>query len=103
MADGGQPPVGEAGHHIGQLVEPGLPGDQRIEGRVRSSSSAILSRSAVVRGPLRAGGGGPHLAGADAEATRMERATQRKPHLLVAVPAEVDDRPLRGQQVDRAL
>ena len=69
----------------------------------RSRSSASASRSAVVRRPLRAGETRADLAGADAEAARVERAAQRKPDLAVAVPAEVDDRALGREQVQRAL
>ena len=69
----------------------------------RSRSSASASRSAVVRRPLRAGESGADLAGADAEAARVERAAEREPHLGVAVPAEVDDRALGREQVERAL
>ena len=43
------------------------------------------------------------LAGPDAEPTGVERAAERQPDLRVAVPAEVDDRALRREQVERAL
>ena len=33
----------------------------------------------------------------------MERSSQRKPDLAVAVPAEVDDRALGGEQLERPL
>src|ERR1700761_600844 len=34
VAERGQLPGGEPGHHVGQLVEAGLPAEQRVEGRV---------------------------------------------------------------------
>src|SRR5215218_3109672 len=34
VAEGGQPSVGEPGHHLGQLVEGRRPGQERLEGRV---------------------------------------------------------------------
>ena len=69
----------------------------------RSSSSASASRSAVVRRPLRAGERVPTWLARMPEATRVERAAQRKPDLAVAVPAEVDDRALGREQVERPL
>src|SRR6185503_5469970 len=44
-----------------------------------------------------------NLAGAETEASRVECAPERQPNLGVAVPAEVDDRALRAEQVERAL
>ena len=52
----------------------------------------------------RAGGGDrADLAGADAEAARVERAAERQLDLAVAVPAELDDRALGREQVERSL
>src|SRR4051812_38549326 len=34
VAQGGQPAVGQPGQHVGQLVEPRRPGEQRVERRV---------------------------------------------------------------------
>ena len=69
----------------------------------RSRSSASASRSAVVRRPLRAGEIVPDLARADGEAARVEGAAQRERDLGVAVPAEVDDRALGREQIERLL
>ena len=34
VAERRQAPRGQSGHHVGQLIEAGLPSDERVEGRV---------------------------------------------------------------------
>ena len=67
----------------------------------RSRSRASASRSAVVRRAAPGRRDRADLAGADAEPAGVEGAAQRQLHLAVAVPAEVDDRALRREQVQR--
>ena len=69
----------------------------------RSSSSASASRSAVVR---RSAPGRRHradLAGPQAQPAGVEAAAERERRRPVAVPAELDDRALRRQQLEGAL
>ena len=45
----------------------------------------------------------PDLAGADRQAALVERAAQREPDLVVAVPAQLEHRALGREQLERAL
>ena len=69
VAERRQTAGGQPRHHVRQLAEARLPGDERVEGRVPQQLECQSSRSAVVRRPLRARREGADLARADAEAT----------------------------------
>ena len=69
----------------------------------RSSSSASASRSAVVRRARGPGRAVPTWLARMPSRARVERASEREPDLGVAVPAEVDDRALGREQLERAL
>ena len=56
VAERRQAPGGQPGHHVGQLVEAGLPGEQRVEGRV--AQQVEREREPVGRRPARRGGPG---------------------------------------------
>src|SRR5712691_13485282 len=103
VAHGRQGPRGQSGHHLGQLVEVRLPGEERVEGGVAQQFEG--ERHAVGGRAARGAGRGDDadLARADAEATRVERPTKGEPNLGVAIPAEVDDGALDGEQVEGAL
>ncbi len=103
MAERRQAPRGQPGHHVGQLAEPGLPGDERVEGRVAQQVERECQPVGRRAAPAAGRGDRADLAGADAEAPRVERAAERQPHLGVAVPAEVDDGALGREQVERPL
>ena len=77
----GRLPAAKPGHHVGKLAEAGLPGDERVEGRV--AQQVERERQPVGRRAAPAAGRGERadLAGADAEAARVERAPQRQPNL----------------------
>src|SRR3954466_14753055 len=94
---------GEPSHHVGKLAEGRLPGDERVEGGVAQQVEG--ERQPVGRRAAGAPGRGERadLAGADAEPTRVERSTQRQLEFVVAVPAEVDDRALGREQLERPL
>ena len=87
----------------GSSPKSGLPGDEHVEGRI--PQQVECERQPVGRRAAPAAGRGDRadLAGADAEAPRVERAPERQPNLGVAVPAEVDDRAFGGEQVERPL
>src|SRR5680860_847679 len=103
MAERRQVPGCQLGHECGQLVEPGHTGDHCVVGRVAKK----------VKGECQPIGGGatatphrrdgPDLAGPDSEAPGMKGASEREPDLGVAVPGEVEDCALRGQQVQPKL
>ena len=69
----------------------------------RRRSRASVSRSAVVRRPRRAGATMPTWLALTDEPTRVEAAPERELVVVVAVPAELDDRALRRQQLQRPL
>ena len=79
------------------------PVSERVEGGV--AQQVECERQPVGRRAAPAAGRGERadLARADAEAARVEGAAQRQPDLDVAVPAEVDDRALGREQVERPL
>ena len=100
MADGRQRAVDETRHDCGQLLERGLPREQGVEGRVAEEVDGKCEplRMRVARAAH--GCNGTHLARADAETSGMERPTERQLDPGVAVPAEVEDRALRREQVE---
>ena len=93
----------EPGHHLGQCLEGGLAGQQGVEGRVPEQVEG--EREPVGRRPAPAScrGDRADLAGAHREATRVEGSAEPEGRLVVAVPAELDDRALRREQVQRLL
>src|SRR3954470_14205759 len=90
VAERGQASGGQALHDGRQLVEARLAGDERVERRVAQQvereGQPVGGRAA--RAPSRRHR--PHLAGAQAQASGVERAAQREAHLRVAVPAQVE-------------
>ena len=71
------------------------PGQQHVERRVASSSSARVSRSRWVRGAPSSRRDRPDLAGPDGEPRGVEGPAERERDRAVAVPAEVEDGALR--------
>src|SRR4051794_37356433 len=103
VAQGGQPAVGQPGQHVGQLVEPRGPGEQRVERRVPQQLQC--EREPV---PGRPGGAArrcdhAHLAGPQREPAGVEGTAEGQDHLPVAVPAELEDGALGVQQVQGTL
>src|SRR4051812_7660714 len=87
VAERGQAPLGEPGHHARQLLEARLARDERVEGRV--AQELQREREPVLR---RAPPGtrrreGPDLARPDPQPARVERAAERERDRGVAVPA----------------
>ena len=101
MAQRGQVAAGEPGQHLRQVVEGRLAGDQRVEGGVGEQVEG--EREPVGEGPARAAGRGDraHLAAAHHQPAGVEGLPQRQADPPVAVPAQLDDGALRGEQLQR--
>ena len=99
MTHGRQAPRGQPGHHLGQLVEVRLPGEERVEGGVAQQLEG--ERQTIGERPARGAGRGegPDLARADGEPAGVDRASQRETDLGVALPAAVDDGAFSGEQL----
>ncbi len=69
----------------------------------RSRSSASANRSDVVRRRAAGRRDGTDLAGADAQPAGVKCAPERQRDVAIAVPAEVDDRALAPEEVERLL
>ena len=100
----GRLPVGEPGHHVGQLGERRLAGEQRVEGRV--AQQVQRQRQPLGQRPVarRAGATGADLAGADGQPPGVERAA-RATRLTSASPYQLRSItvPSVRQQVERPL
>src|SRR5262245_27413914 len=92
-------PGREPRHQGWQLVERRHASDQRIEGGI--AQQVKRESSPVDQGPAAGPGGGDrtHLAGTDGEPRGVEGAPERELNLRIAVPGQVDDGALSGQQV----
>src|SRR3954466_4191648 len=87
VAERREAPRGEARHDGGQLVEARLAGHEHVERRV--AQQVERERQAVGRRAPRAAcrRDRSDLAGAQGEATRVERSAERELHVRIAVPA----------------
>src|SRR4051794_31333015 len=103
VTQGAELPGRELRHHVGQLLEPGGPGEEYVESRVAQQLEGErhpLGR----RTPIAAGRGHrADLTRTDRESVGVEPSSQRELHLGVAVPAQVHHRALPHDQVERAL
>src|SRR3954466_5524673 len=90
VAERRQAARGQARHDAGQLVEARLAGDEHVEGGVAQEVDRE-GQPVRRRAPRRAcRGDRPDLARAEPQAARVERAAQREPDIVVAVPAELE-------------
>src|SRR4051812_41648135 len=103
VAERREAPGRETRHDAGQLLEPRLAGDEHVERGI--AQQVERERQPVGHRAPRAPGrrDRPHLAGAEAEAVRVERPAERDADLRVAVPAQLDHRALGPEEVERAL
>src|SRR6476620_8465188 len=94
---------GELRQHVRQLLEPGGPGQQHVVRRVgeqlQREGHPLLRRTTTAAGC----GHRADLARPDRQPVGVEPAPQPERDLRVAVPAQLDDRALRDQEVEREL
>src|SRR5689334_1183093 len=101
VTESGKAAVGQARQDRGQLGERGPSADQRLEPVV--AQQVEREGEPVGVGPAVIGPDAAHLAAAHGQPAGVEELTQGHLDLLVAVPAQLHDRALRGEQLQRAL
>src|SRR3954453_13139911 len=103
VAERRQAPRGQPRHDVRQLAEARLPGHEHVERGVaeKVEGEGQTAGRRAPRAPCR--GHRPDLAGAEPEAVGVEGGAQREPHLLVAVPSQIDHGALGTKQPERAL
>src|SRR3954466_7034439 len=93
----------QPGQDVGQLLEAGATAEECVEGRVTEQVQRQLQPGG--RRPGRATSRCDHadLARPDAQAAGVERGPERQGHVRVAVPAEVQHRPLGDEEIQGLL